>query len=93
VIADARAVLVHCYAPQDVAVRRYRDHVERGERHPVHFDAEQPFAAGGIPDETWDRLAKPLDLGIPTLTLDTARNYVTDLEPILAFVRCETEGN
>lgn len=90
-IGEARAVLIHCYATQEVAVRRYRARVERGERHQVHFDTEQPFAAGGVPDEIWDRLAKPLDLGIPTLILDTTSDYVADLEPILRFIRSETQ--
>ena len=37
--AGSRAVLIHCYAPQDVAARRFRARAERGERHPVHFDS------------------------------------------------------
>jgi hypothetical protein len=53
----------------------------------VHFDNEQPFALFGISDEDWDRRARPLDLDIPTLVLDTTEGYVDDVAPILDFIR------
>jgi predicted kinase len=87
IAARSRAVLIQCYAPQDVAARRFRARAERGERHPVHFDDEQPFAVAGISEEDWDRRARPLDLGIPTLVLDTTEGYVDDVAPILDFIR------
>jgi len=86
-VGRSRAVLIHCYSPQDVAARRFRARAERGERHPVHFDKEQPFALLGNPEEDWDQRARPLDLDIPTLVLDTTEGYVDDIAPGLEFIR------
>lgn len=86
-VERARAVLIHCFAQREVCVARFRERYAGGQRHPVHFDGEQPLSVGGLTNEAWERLAKPLDLRIPTLVLDTSPGYVTDLSAVLAFVR------
>ena len=86
-VSRARALCIHCYAPQEVAATRFRQRYDRGERHLVHFDAEQPFITGAVSDAEWDRRACPLDLSIPTLVLDTANGYLDDLDPVLRFIR------
>jgi len=86
-LSCARAVLIHCYADPEVSVRRFRERAKRGERHPVHFDAELPFANGRFMDDDWERMAKPLDLDVPTLTVDTSEAYVDDIQPILDFIQ------
>jgi len=93
VVARARSVLIHCCAQREVCVARFRERHAGGQRHPVHFDSEQPLAVGGLTDEAWERLAEPLDLKIPTLVIDTTRGYVTDLDAILAFIRSATCGS
>jgi predicted kinase len=91
-MSRGRGVLVHCAAKRDVCVRRYQRRIERGDRHPVHFDREHSWYAG-LTDESWDRLYTPLDLEIPTLVVDTTHRYVDDIEPIVAFIRSAASGS
>ena len=85
--ARSRAVLVHCTAAPEVLERRYRERGERGERHPVHYDAlELPHVREGI---AAGRL-EPLALDVPVLVVDTADGYRPDFEAVVAFVREHT---
>lgn len=85
------AALVHCYAPPEVALRRYEERFREGQRQPVHFDEDTITAAHADGLEAWERFfAGPLDLPIPTLVLDTTEAFVTDIEPIITFIREST---
>ena len=81
--ARARSVLVHCETTPVEIVRRYTARAARGERHPGHLDAAvlpdllRNLAAGAY---------EPLDLGIPTLRVDTSAGYAPALAEIVAFV-------
>jgi predicted kinase len=90
IVDRARAVLIQCHATPEVSVRRFRERAERGERHSVHLDGDRAFTAGIYTEEAWDRLAKPLDLKIPMLVLDTTDRFVDDIGRVLAFVRANS---
>jgi hypothetical protein len=51
-----------------------------GGRDPVHLDAEI------LEDEWPDPAEFELDLGVPSLVVDTTRGYQPDLEGILGFI-------
>lgn len=86
-LAASRAVQVHCAVPSEENRRRYVARFERGERHPCHFDAERiARVLSGERRVDWARF-EPLELGIPTLRVDTTDGYAPDLESILSFVR------
>ncbi|MCA1587612.1 MAG: ATP-binding protein [Chloroflexi bacterium] len=78
--------LVHCTAPPDLIARRYRSRFEAGERHPVHLDGDRDDALRG--DLVTGRF-DPIELGCPTLVVDTSSGYRPSLEAILAFVRSD----
>ena len=86
-IARARAVQVHCAVPPEENRRRYVARFERGERHACHFDGERiARVLSGERRIDWSRF-EPLELGIPTLRVDTWSGYAPDLERILQWVR------
>jgi predicted kinase len=77
-IADTRFVL--CRAPDPLCRKRFMDRGAAGVRHPVHLDQE-------ILVHEWPRAEEfELDLGVPTLSVDTTDGYSPDLEAILRFV-------
>ena len=84
---DAR--LVHCAAPPDVVVRRYQSRFAAGERHAVHLDSER---REGLTEDLATGLFEPIELGCPTLVVDTTSGYRPSLEVILAFVRADDES-
>ena len=76
--SDGRFVL--CHAPLEVLRDRFAARMARGSRHAVHLDAE-------ILAEEWPDLAEfDLDLGIPSLSVDTTSGYQPDLDSIVRFV-------
>jgi hypothetical protein len=79
-------VLVHLSAPLELTDRRFRERHARGERHAVHRDAETVAHQGTLFASGWERWARPLDLGVPTLEIDTSAGYVTELSAILDFI-------
>ena len=87
--ARAHAVLVHCHAPPDVIVDRYVARAHRGERHPGHHDV-------AVVPRLWQTLQdgsfEPLNLGVPTLLVDTTDGYVPALPEIVKFVRQRISG-
>lgn len=84
VLADA--CIVHCHVDPDVAQRRF---VERAASDPLrqasHPDAELIRAMqSGTFD--WGRY-EPMELGIPTMRVDTTDSYVPTLDEIARFSR------
>ena len=87
-VARSRAVLVHLAASQPLSELRFRERYARGERHPAHRDADTVSAPSGtLFKKVWSRWERPLELGVPTLVIDTTEGYVDDLTEILRFVR------
>ena len=85
--AHARAVLIHLAAPLELADRRFRERFARGERHPSHMDHLSVAHEGLLFEGAWERWARPLELPVPTLTVDTSNGYVEDTAEIVAFIR------
>ena len=83
-LADAR--LVHCSAGPDTVQARYAQRYERGDRHPVHLDAQR---ADALADDLSSGRFEPLDLGIPTLEVATDDGYAPGLDQILEFLGAE----
>jgi predicted kinase len=72
----APAVLIHCHAPDEVVAARTLARADK--RHAVHFDSERmPFDA---------RLYGVMELGVPTLFVETEEGYRPDYPTILDFV-------
>jgi atypical dual specificity phosphatase len=82
-IARARAAIVLCDVSPALALRRARERVERGDRHPYHHD---DFASTSSPGDL-DHAAHDLDLGVPRLRVDTTEGYSPAFEQIVAFAR------
>lgn len=74
-------VQVYCRCPMGVAVRRYRQRAEAGDRHPGHRPAHQT-------DEviaSWTTVEpRPLDLDAPLIEVDTTRPV--DVEALAARI-------
>lgn len=88
----AIGVLIHCYVPPELALRRYEDRFRRGERHPVHFEEDTIRFARDDGLQSWTRwFAEPMQLSIPTLVLDTTQLPLKDVAPVLAFVDAARE--
>jgi predicted kinase len=81
-VAGSRAVLVHCWAPRDVLVARYRARALH--RHPGHHDI--PRLERG---PTWlePPATEPPDLGVPCLRVDTSTAW--DPATITGWVRAQ----
>jgi predicted kinase len=76
----AEAVQVHCAAAREETLRRYRSR----KRHEMHFDEA---ALPGVLEALDSGVHDPMDLGVPTLRVDTTAGYDPPLEAILRFVR------
>jgi predicted kinase len=87
---QSRPVLIHCTTNQDVSFDRFRRRFAEGERHWSSFDDERLalIDAGELP-LPWAN-ATVLEIGIPTLLVDTTDGYKPALDAILAFVRSST---
>ena len=83
-IARARAAIVLCDVAPEVALRRARERIERGDRHPYHHD---DFVLGPAAPPWLDHAAHDLDLGLPRLRVDTTDGYAPTFEQIVAFLR------
>jgi 8-oxo-dGTP pyrophosphatase MutT (NUDIX family)/predicted kinase len=92
-LASSRAVQVYCALPPALVQQRYAARYERGERHACHFDGERiARVRSGERRVDWARYA-PLEIGVPTLRVDTTSGYLPRLEEILAFVREAVAGD
>ena len=80
-VARSRAAIVHCWAPDEVRLARYR--ARAAGRHPGHFDADRPDWSVGGPT------VQPLDLGVPILQVDTSATW--DLDAIVRWVRAAVD--
>ena len=80
---------VHCTAPPELVAGRYQSRFEAGERHPVHLDHER--RAELTADLATGRF-EPIELGCPTLVVDTTSGYRPSLEAILTFARAPGES-
>jgi predicted kinase len=79
-VARSRAVVVHCWAPRDVLLARYR--ARAAERHPGHFDRERLEA----PVRWLDGPAvEPPVLRVPCRRIDTSAAW--DLDEVVRWVR------
>lgn len=83
----ARTVLIHCQTTPEEVLRRYTERAAKGERHSVHFDAEEiPTLLATLKSGRFE----PLDLAVPILQVDTTFGYDPPFEAILAFARSAT---
>jgi predicted kinase len=82
VSSRSTACLVHCTADPATLTARYAGRFARGERHPVHLDADR---AAGLADDIAAGRFEPLDLPIPTVVVDTADGWRPPYEEILDF--------
>ena len=84
----ATTVQLHCGGDSETIVRRYRERAERGERHAGHADLA---AIPRLREYLVNGRCEPLDLGVPTLRVDTTRAsaipYVPPFPDILTFIR------
>lgn len=75
---DARFVL--CSAPLEMMRARFAARMSARSRHAVHLDAE-------ILEEDWPDLSEfELELGVPSLRVDTTSGYMPDLDSIVRFI-------
>jgi predicted kinase len=81
----SKAVLVHCGGDPATIVHRFRERTERGERHAGHHDADVALV---LRDQVDAGQFEPLDLGVPTLRVDTTTvdEYAPALRDIVAFL-------
>jgi predicted kinase len=77
----ARTTLVHCVAPTELVLLRYRERYASGQRHPGHFDGVVlPRLAARIQAGEFE--APQID--VPTLIVDTRDGYDPTLDEIVA---------
>jgi len=77
----ARTVLIHCVAPAELVLARYRDRYESGRRHPGHFDG---VVLDGLAAriQTGEFEAPMID--VPKLIVDTRDGYKPTIDQIVA---------
>jgi len=81
----ARAVLLYCDTPDEVAAQRFiaRERVNPRARLDILAGIVERMERG-----TYDwRTADPFDVGAPMLRVDTTRGYAPELDAIVAFCR------
>lgn len=84
VAGRADVVVIECHAPDSVAVARYTERAQRGERHPSHTD---PAVIAAMQADEWGfgRYGLP-GLGCPHLAVDTTDGYEPAFANIVAFI-------
>lgn len=83
-LALARAVQVHCTTVAELRRRRYAARAAGGVRHPGHFDDIV------LRDWSAESPEDPLNLDVPTLSVNTAKGYRPPLADIVGFVLAST---
>ena len=76
--SDGRFLL--CRTSPEAVRARFAARMAAGGRHPVHLDAEI------LEDEWPDPAEFELDLGIPSLAVDTTSGYKPDLDSVVRFI-------
>ncbi|CAM3561917.1 AAA family ATPase [Deinococcus frigens] len=85
-LPKADAVVIHCTVPEAVSHERFRARAGTGRRlHPAYTDSENLRQMEENPAR-WAHFAQPVQLGLPTLIVDTGDGYQPELESILEFV-------
>ena len=74
--------LIHCGAASEVVVTRCAERTRRGERHAAHPDRDRVAA---LAQDLADGRFEPVNLGIPTLLVDTTDGWRPAYEEILDF--------
>jgi predicted kinase len=74
--------LIHCTAAPGVVQRRYAERHDRGVRHPAHLDADRAVA---LADDLAAGRFEPLDLPIPTQSVDTTDGWRPPYEEVRDF--------
>lgn len=83
-IAQTRAVLIHCEASDAVILARYQARATEADRHPGHHDRD---AAADVAANLAAGRFAPLDLPVPTLRVDTTGGYAPVYDAILRFTQ------
>ncbi len=84
----SRAVQISCRCADSLSQERYARRSVAPDRHPGHMD-EVRIERGQLATSTFG----PLDLGIPTLTVDTTDGYRPTLEQIVQFAEGGAMGS
>ena len=87
-VERSRAVTVHCQAPKQVLVERYRERAASGRRDPGHMDLER---ARQLPEKLEEGEFEPPGLGVPVLRVDTAEADEPPLQQVLDWVAWQLE--
>jgi predicted kinase len=80
----ARAVIVHCSAPDELILERYEERAGDPDRHDVHRDEEhvdaleQDLAAG---------IYEPMDIDVPTIEVDMTDPGAIDARSLIVRIR------
>jgi predicted kinase len=84
----AAVMQVHCETSFEISARRFIARAKDPERHWSFFDIDRvaELARGEFP-EPWSR-ARPLDLPIPVLHVDTTDGYVPSLDEVIRWINC-----
>jgi predicted kinase len=80
--ALSEARLIHCEAPRDVLLDRYRARHIAGERHPAHVDgAAVEDLIRALDADSFE----PLQVSFPILRINTLNGYTPEIEEIVRF--------
>ena len=77
----ARTVLIHCVAPAELVVARYRDRFESGQRLPGHFDGA---VLDGLAARVQAGEFDPPHISVRKLIVDTSNGYRPTIDQIVA---------
>ncbi|CAM3958790.1 AAA family ATPase [Deinococcus marmoris] len=85
-LPKADAVVIHCAVPKAVSHERFRSRAGVGRRsHPAYTDADN-FRQMEENPSRWAHFEQPVQLDIPSMTVDTASGYEPALDNILEFI-------
>jgi predicted kinase len=80
----ARAVIVHCSAPDELILERYEERAGDPERHEVHRDEEHVDALG---HNLRSGIYEPMDIDLPTIEVDMADPGTVDARNLIILIR------
>jgi predicted kinase len=85
-LAGQPARVIHCTSSPSTIRRRYRTRAPT--RHAAHLDA---LRREDVSRDLAEGAYEPLDLGLPTMEVDTTSGYRPPYDAVLAFVRSSEE--